>query len=109
MNEMGFDWNSLGENGKGIKKPKEICIKPRNEGLGYEVHKSNGDIKFVKEETSTNKEVSTSSSMQWTRNTSRRNVAIILEGRYMYKKNVGTWILALFVVLPIMIITNVGK
>ena len=60
---MGFDGKHLGKNGKGIENTKQICIKPINEGLGYQGHKSNGDIKFVKEETSTNKEVSTGSSM----------------------------------------------
>ena len=108
MIEMGFDWNSLGRNGQGIEKPKEICIKLRNESLGYERHKRNGDIKFVKEETSTNKEVSMGSLMRWTSNTGRSNVAIIMEGRDMYKKNVGTCILSIFVVSPIMIISDVG-
>ena len=83
MNEMGFGWNNLGKNGKWIGKTKEIHIKPRNKGLSYEGHISNGEIKFVKEETSRNKDVSTGSSMQWTRNKSTSNVAIIMEGRYM--------------------------
>ena len=108
MNEMGFDWNSLGKNGKGIENPKEICITPRNEGLSYEGHTSNGEIKIVKEETSTNKKVTMDSSMRWTINACRSKVAIVMEGRDMYKKNVGTCILALFVVFPITIITNVG-
>jgi hypothetical protein len=59
MHKMGFDGKCLGKNGKGIQNPIEICIRPRNEGLGYEGNTSNGDIKFVKAETSTTNELST--------------------------------------------------
>jgi hypothetical protein len=58
MHKMGFDGKCLAKNGKGIQNPIEICIRPRNEGLGYEGNISNGNIKFVKEETLTTNEIS---------------------------------------------------
>ena len=60
MNKMGSDGKGLGKNMQGIQNPIKICIRPRNEGLGYEGQTSNDDIKFVKAETSTDKELSTS-------------------------------------------------
>ena len=48
---MGLDDKTLGKNGQG--NPIEICIRPRNEGLGYEGNAINGNIKFVKAKTST--------------------------------------------------------
>ena len=60
MNKMGFDGKGLDKNMQGIQKPIKICIRPINEGLGYEGQTSNDDIKFVKAETSTDKELSTS-------------------------------------------------
>ena len=60
MNKMGSDGKRLGKNMQGIQKPIKICIRPINEGLGYEGQTSNDDIKFVKAETSTDKELSTS-------------------------------------------------
>jgi len=60
MNKMGSDGKGLGKNMQGIQNPIKICIIPRNEGLGYEGQTSNDDIKFVKAETSTDKELSTS-------------------------------------------------
>ena len=56
---MGLDDKTLGKNGQG--NPIEICIRPRNEGLGYEGNAINGNIKFVKEETSTEDEIFTGS------------------------------------------------
>ena len=58
MNKMGSDGKGLGKNMQGIQKPIKICIRRRNEGLGYEGQTSNDDIKFVKAETSTDKEQS---------------------------------------------------
>jgi hypothetical protein len=37
------------------------CVRPRNEGLGYEVQTNNAPIKIVKEDTLTTCELSTSS------------------------------------------------
>jgi hypothetical protein len=62
LNKMGYDDKGLGKNSQGIKKPIQVYVKPRNEGLGYEGNTSNGDIKFVKTESSTTNESSTSSS-----------------------------------------------
>jgi hypothetical protein len=61
MNKMGFEGKGLGKNGQGIQKPIQICVRPRNEGLGYEGQTSNATIKFVKAETLTTSESSTSS------------------------------------------------
>jgi hypothetical protein len=40
---------------------------------------------------------------------SKSNIAVIVVEKGMYKLSVGICILAIFVVLPIMIITHVGK
>jgi hypothetical protein len=61
LNKMGFEGKMLGKNGQGIHNSIQICVKPRNEGLGYEGQISNETIKFVKVETLTKGESSTSS------------------------------------------------
>lgn len=58
---MGFDGKGFGKNGQGTQKPIQICIRPWNEGLGYEGQTSNAYIKFVKVETLKIGESSTSS------------------------------------------------
>jgi hypothetical protein len=48
MHKMRFCGKCLGKNGQDIQNPIQVCIIPRNEGIGYEGNTSNGDIKFVK-------------------------------------------------------------
>ena len=48
MNNMGYDGKGLGKNCQGIQKPIQICVRPRNQGLGYEGQTNNETIKFVK-------------------------------------------------------------
>jgi hypothetical protein len=62
MNNIGYDGKGLGKNGQGIQKPIQMCVRPINEGLGYEGPTRNATIKFMKEETLTIGESSTSSS-----------------------------------------------
>jgi hypothetical protein len=61
LNKMGYDGKGLGKNSQGIQKPIQVYVIPRDEGLGYEGNISNGDIKFVKAESSTTNESFTSS------------------------------------------------
>jgi hypothetical protein len=60
MNKMSFEGKVLQKNGQGIQKPIQICVRPRNQGLGYEGQTNNETIKFVKAETLTIGESSTS-------------------------------------------------
>jgi hypothetical protein len=60
MNKMSFEGKGLQKNGQGIQKPIQICVRPRNQGLGYEGQTNNETIKFVKAETLTIGESSTS-------------------------------------------------
>ena len=53
MYEMVFEGKGLGKNGQGIQNPMQICVRPRNEGLGYKGQTSNATIEFVKEDTLT--------------------------------------------------------
>jgi hypothetical protein len=62
LNKIGFEGKGLGKNCQGIQKPIQICVRPRNEGLGYEGQTINATIKFVKAKTLTICESSTSSS-----------------------------------------------
>jgi hypothetical protein len=64
MNNMGYDGKFLGKNDRGIQNPIQICVRPKNEGLGYEGQTNNATIKFVKAETLITCESSTSSSIR---------------------------------------------
>ena len=43
---MGFDRKGLENNGQGIQKPIQVCVRPRTEDLGYEGQTTNPTIKF---------------------------------------------------------------
>jgi hypothetical protein len=58
LNKMGYDGKGLGKSYHGIHKPTQVYVRLRNEGLGYEGNTRNGDIKFVKVESSTTNESS---------------------------------------------------
>jgi len=100
---MGFDGKCFGKNGKGIQNPIEICIRKRNESIGCEGKKNNGDTKFVKEET-----VFTDSSA--TKHMQKQEQYCSHCGRKWHVQS-KCWncIFAIFVLLPIIIITPVGK